>query len=177
MTVARSQIDEMVARLHASVGEPVFEGVTTPEFAPEPHESWIDLQNAVVALAAGADPEGRLDLASALLRAVLEQDVIDPANRLSPEAFTVIRDAAPDELAASLHPSRATASNWGGQRYLHLHAFSIPGPEGARWLGTLARADDMRTEFLLEDMAQGRLPEWSDADWSRPARRDGGASQ
>lgn len=164
MTVARRQVEELIIRLNASVGEAVFEDVTAPDWAPEPRESWIDLQAEVVARAEGADPAAQRDLAAALLNAVLHQPSFGPSNRLSADAFALLLAAVPDDLAASLVFS--AGHMYGGQRHLRQHLFSLPGPEGARWLGVLARADDVGANFLLQDLASGKLPRWPDEDWA-----------
>jgi hypothetical protein len=148
----------------------VFEGAI-PELIPidmrRSGASWIELQEAVVTLAAEAEPQVRRELASALLHAVLQQHVLGGSNLLSTEAFALICDATPDELAAGLEPAAASQSlGMGGQRFLHEHAFMFPGPEGPQWLSTLARADDMHAGILLQKMAVGELPCWSDEDWS-----------
>jgi hypothetical protein len=168
-------VDELIERLRSSVGTPLVEESTG--LAPsQPTESWVDLQAAVVALADQLDGDARRDLAAALLHAVLYQPSFGPSNRLSTDAFALLLGAIPDELAASLggpslaDPVAAVSELYGGKRYLQQHVWAIPGSEGARWLGVLARADDIRANFLLQDMASGQVPMWPDEDW--PDRLD-----
>ena len=162
--VERSQIDELIGRLYSSVGDAVFEDTVALALPPEPRETWIDLQGVAVALASGADSDARRDLALALLHAVLDQATFGPSNRLAPEAFTLLLDAAPDALAASLDLSAGHL--YGGKRYLRQHVWSIAGPDGARWLGVLARADDIAANFLMQEMSVGTVPMWPAEDWS-----------
>jgi len=75
--------------------------------------------------------------------------------------------AVPEELAASL---RTSADPYGKKRWLQEHVWQIPGPEGARWLRTLTEADDIRAQFLYQDMRSGTVPMWADDDW--PDRLD-----
>jgi len=158
------RIGELVSRLRASVGKAVFEDATGLANPPPPRETWIDLQGEAVTVAADADHAGRRDLALALLEAIVERPSYGPSNPLSPDAFSLILDAAPAELAASLDQS--VGHLYGGKRYVRRHIWAIPGREGARWLGTLARADDARANFLLQDMRVGTAPGWREEDWA-----------
>lgn len=157
----------LVARLAASVGPAVVDDGVVPDWAeiPRPRETWIDLQDAIVAAAAEASVADRETLAEALLDAVVRQPSFGPSNRLTPAAFALILEAAPDELRRWLGV-RTVETTWGGLRYLHGHLWALPGPAGADWLRALADADDVRANFLFQDMARGTLPRWRDADWT-----------
>jgi hypothetical protein len=101
------------------------------------------------------------------LEAVLHSPALGPQNRLTAEAFAFMLAAVPEELAISI---RTSADPSGGQRWLQEHVWQIPGPDGARWLRTLAEADDVRANFLYQDMRSGRVAMWVDEDW--PDRLD-----
>lgn len=162
---------ELVARLEASVGPAVFEPGVAPEWTTtDPRrETWIDLQSEVVDAAEGASPAERGALAAALLDAVLHQPSFGPSNRLTPEAFRLILAEAPEEVRRALG-LKTVETMYGGLRYLEWHLWTVPGLAGADWLRELALADDVRANFLYQDMSSGKLPRWSDADW--PVRLD-----
>ena len=120
---------------------------------------WIDLQAAAVALAEGAGDDDRRELACALLQAIVEQPCFGPADPLSRQAFALVLDAAPDELAASLRPG--AGHTYGGRRYLQRQVWSLRGPEGARWMGVLARADPAASP-PAEIVSPWTAEEWSD---------------
>lgn len=160
------EFEELIDRLLASIGEAVYED---PPYVPHPPasgESWVDLQPLVVA-AASQGPASPEPLAHAFLEAVLHSPALGPQNRLTAEAFAFMLAAVPEELAISI---RSSADPSGGQRWLQEHVWQIPGPDGARWLRTLAEADDIRANFLYQDMRSGRVPMWVDNDW--PDRLD-----
>lgn len=163
-------VRDLVVRLAASVGEAVYEDTTGLSHPPAPRMSWIDLQHEVVALATGASPDDRRLLSVALLDAIVHQPSFGPSNRLTPEAFAVVLDAAPGELADALDPM-APGHLYGGRRYLLQRlVWTIPGPAGAEWLSTLAQADAIAANFLYQDMRVGAVARWADEDW--PARLD-----
>ncbi|QGG94565.1 hypothetical protein GH723_05280 [Actinomarinicola tropica] len=117
-----------------------------------------------MATAQEASDDDRRQLATALLTAILEQPSYGPDNLLDAGAFALLLDAVPDQVEAALDP--AADRHVGGQRYLRQHVFTIPGPSGAMWLERLIRADDTHAYFLFTDMRIGKLPTWSEVDWS-----------
>lgn len=161
-------LDDLLARLAASVGPAVHERPQDLANPPAPRESWIDLQHDVVAAAAAAGRAARRRAAAVLLRAVLDQPSFGPSNRLTDDAFALILDMLPDELDAALAPG--AGGMWGGGRYLVWHVWSIPGEDGARWLRQLCDRDSTRVGSLIQEMLTGQLPRWPDADF--PARLD-----
>lgn len=160
------ETEELSDRVLASIGEAVYEDPPCGAHPPASRESWVDLQPLVVTAASQALSRP-VPLAHALLRAVLHSPAYGPANRLTPEAFSLMLAAVPEELAIGL---RTSADPHGGQRWLQEHVWQIPGLEGARWLRTLAEADHIRANFLYQDMRSGRVPMWVDEDW--PDRLD-----
>lgn len=160
------EFEDLIDRLLASVGEAVYEDPPCASHPPASGESWVDLQPLVVA-AASQGPASPEPLAHALLEAVLHSPAFGPQNRLTAEAFAFMLAAVPEELAISI---RTSADPFGGQRWLQEHVWQIPGPDGARWLRTLAEADDVRANFLYQDMRSGRVAMWVDEDW--PDRLD-----
>jgi hypothetical protein len=155
---------ELIGRLLDSIGEAIYEDTTGLANPPAPRESWVDLQQEVVALAPSLTGNARTEVARALLRAVLDQPSYGPRNRLEPLAFAFLLDTLGDQLAAAL--DRSAGHQCGGRRYLREHAWTIPGDEGARWLAHLAAADDIHTNFLFQDMRAGNVPRWADEDWA-----------
>jgi len=157
----------MVDRLRASVGPLIDDDpAPRPEWmlpAPPPRESWITLQDEIVAVAGAAGPDGRAELARWLLGAVLAQAVAGRANPLSPEAFDLLLDATPIELELNLAPS-TFHTRGGGHRFLLEHVWSIPGPQGAAWLSRLARSDDYSAGSLAQAMGRD-VRMWTDDEW------------
>ena len=161
MVVEGGRIDELIDRIDTSVAEAVFEETTGLLNPPAPRESWIELQGQAVALGGDAAPGKRRELARALLRAILRQPSFGPSNRLSAQAFAFVLGAAPDELAASLVPRAGV--QYGGQRYLRLHVWSLRGGDGARWLGILARADPRSS---MPGLDAAIVSTWTPQEWS-----------
>ena len=106
------------------------------------------------------------------MHAILEQASFGPSDPLGSETFAFLLETLDEELAPTL--DRATGSLYGGRRYLCQHVWAIAGDDGARWLRTLALADDIRANALYQDMASGRIAPWRAEDW--PARLDALAS-
>lgn len=164
----RDAVDEMVARVSGSVGSRAYDDtVDTTGWLnpPPPRETWMDLQGEVVALAGTTHTEDRVRLASALLDAVLLQDIGSSRNVLDADAFALIVDAAPEALDAILVPDHA----YGSARYLYWHLWSLPGPAGARWMAQLAEAG-LLTHAPLTEIANGNARMFPDSDW--PDRLD-----
>ena len=155
----RRDLDALVARIRESVGDPVFQDTTGVALSRESRESWIDLQGAAVALAAGAADDDRRELARALLDAIVHQPCFGADNPLSREAFALLFEGAPEELAASLRPQ--VGHTYGGGGYLRARIWSLRGPEGARWLEVLARADPRVSPPSAEIVSAWTAEEWS----------------
>jgi hypothetical protein len=160
-----SVVEALVDRLVESASGPSFVVDDSGRVMPAPvRETWIDFQAEVVAVAGEIDQRNRVDLARALLHAVLHQASYGPEDRLSADAFAFLLETVPDEVAASLDPS-TPAHQYGGRRYLQRHLWAIPGREGTDWLLRLVRADPGRACVLYGDMWMGKLRMWVEDDW------------
>jgi hypothetical protein len=159
--MADRDIEAMVDRLRASVGEFIFDD-SVKSAPPRERESWVELQGLVVALANDAPSDERHSLAVALLEAVIGQHSFGTTNPLTRPAFLLIIDAAGDELTQFF----SGISDFGGRRYLHWHIWTTSGPIGTRWFATLAGLDPLGTQLMFEDVVNDRIPGWEAKDWS-----------